>query len=67
MAVVRISADDARSIKGTTNWKKLRALTEKEIVTAALLNPDARLLDSLDLARLRRASNEFSPDAEQGF
>lgn len=65
MAVVKISADEARSVTGTTNWKKLRALTEKEIVTAALLNPDARLLDSLDLAGLRRGSHEFAKDNDQ--
>lgn len=59
MATVKISSEEARTVRGVSNWKKLKAMKEKDIVTSALLDPDARLLESYDLARLRRYHNDL--------
>lgn len=42
--------------RGETDWERVRAMTDEEVMAAALSDPDAQPLDSETLARMRRVS-----------
>ena len=42
--------------KGDTDWERLKAMTDEEVVAAALSDPDAQPLTSDQLAKMRRVS-----------
>jgi putative transcriptional regulator len=42
--------------QGGTDWARLDAMTDEEVMTAALSDPDARPLTREELARMRRVS-----------
>lgn len=42
--------------RGDTDWARLDAMTDEEVVAAALCDPDAQPLSSEQLTRLRRVS-----------
>jgi putative transcriptional regulator len=44
-------------VRGDTDWAQLDAMTDEEIVAAALSDPDAQPLTSEQLARMRRVSH----------
>ena len=52
--VVRYSRDKLPPDK--TDWERLRAMTDEEVVAAALSDPDARPMTSEQLAKMRRIS-----------
>jgi hypothetical protein len=54
MVIRKVSAKKARSLRGTTNWIVLKRLTDEEIKTSAMLDPDARELRPEELVRFRR-------------
>jgi hypothetical protein len=41
---------------GETDWARVKALTDEEVLAAALADPDAQPLDSEALAKMRRVS-----------
>ena len=41
-------------MKSKTDWKKVKAMTEKDIATAANSDPDARLLTAAQLKKFKR-------------
>src|SRR5262245_3802362 len=41
---------------GDTDWERLRAMTDEEVMAAALSDPDAQPLTPEQLARMRRVS-----------
>lgn len=41
-------------MKGKTDWKKVKSMTEKEIVSAAKADPDAKLLTAAQLKKFKR-------------
>jgi putative transcriptional regulator len=43
-----------RPLEDKTDWKRLRAMTEEEVHTAAVADPDAQPLSSADLERMKR-------------
>ncbi|HSW69945.1 MAG TPA: NadS family protein [Gammaproteobacteria bacterium] len=43
-----------RRSPGKTNWPKVKSLTEKQIVTAAKSDPDAKPLTKADLKKFKR-------------
>ena len=49
-----LSARPIARPENKTDWKRLRALTEAEVQTAALADPDARPVRKTDLKRMRR-------------
>jgi putative transcriptional regulator len=42
--------------RSETDWERVNAMTEEEVMAAALSDPDAQPLDSEALARMRRIS-----------
>ena len=52
---VDVKPGDARP-RGNTDWARLDAMTDEEVVAAALSDPDAQPLSSEQLARMRRVS-----------
>jgi putative transcriptional regulator len=42
--------------RGDTDWERLRAMTDEEVVAAALSDPDAQPLTPEQLAKMRRVS-----------
>ncbi len=42
--------------RGRTDWAKLDAMSDEEVVAAALADPDAKPLTAKELARMRRVS-----------
>jgi len=45
-----------QKIKGKTNWKKVKSLTEKKIIASAKTDPDAPLLTSAQLQKFKRVN-----------
>jgi putative transcriptional regulator len=43
-------------LQGKTDWDRLRAKTDEEVMTAALADPDARPMTDEEFARARRTS-----------
>ncbi len=44
------------SPRGKTDWARVRAMTDEEVMAAALSDPDAQPLDPEALAKMRRVS-----------
>lgn len=42
--------------RGETDWARVNAMTDEEVLTAALSDPDAQPLDQEELAKMRRVS-----------
>jgi putative transcriptional regulator len=42
--------------RGETDWERVRAMTDEEVMAAALSDPDAQPLDPETLAKMRRVS-----------
>lgn len=42
--------------RGETDWARVRAMTDEEVMAAALSDPDAQPLGPEELARMRRVS-----------
>lgn len=40
--------------KGKTDWKKVKSLTEKQVISAAKSDPDSQLLTSAQLKKFKR-------------
>ena len=45
-----------QKIQGRTNWKKVKSLTEKQIIAAAKSDPDAVLLTRAQLKKFKRVN-----------
>jgi hypothetical protein len=58
MGIRKVSATKARSLRGTTNWQEVKRLTDKEIKTLAVLDPDARELRPDELMHFKRERNK---------
>lgn len=43
-------------LRGDTDWARVDAMTDEEVLSAAQADPDAQPLDSEELARMRRVS-----------
>lgn len=55
--LVQILPDGStKSLEDKTDWKRLRAMTEREAQAAALADPDAQRLTEADFARMKRVS-----------
>ena len=39
--ITRVSAEQARLLRGTTDWERVRAMSEQDIARAAAEDPDA--------------------------
>jgi putative transcriptional regulator len=53
--LVQVLTDGStRPLEDTTDWKRLAAMTEEEVQTAALADPDAQPLTDADFARMKR-------------
>jgi hypothetical protein len=57
MGIKKVSAKEARGLRGTTNWKELKSLTEEENKSAAMIDLDAQELGPVELKRFRREKN----------
>lgn len=58
MGIRKVSANKARGLHGTTDWKELKRLTDEEIKSAAMLDPDDQELDPYELTHFRREKNK---------
>lgn len=45
--------------RGTTDWARVNAMTDEEVLAAALSDPDAQPLSLATLAKMRRASERL--------
>ena len=52
-----ITMEDGRVIQGQTNWAAVDAMTDEEIIAAALSDPDAQPLTEEQLLGFRRVSD----------
>lgn len=50
----KLISAQSKKAKGKTNWGKVKAMTEKKIVTAAKSDPDAKPLSSTQLKKFKR-------------
>jgi hypothetical protein len=57
MGIRKVSAKEARGLKGTTDWKELKRLTDEEIKSAAMIDPDAQEIGPFELTHFRRGEN----------
>lgn len=51
----RVIVKPGEPAKGATDWSRIDAMSEEEVVAAALADPDAQPLSAEQLARMRRA------------
>jgi hypothetical protein len=51
MARVRYTAEEAKKLKGKTDWEKIDKMTDEELHQAALDDPDAQPLTEEQLAK----------------
>ena len=56
MAIKKVSGASARGRRGSTDWKKVKSMSDEEIKKAALQDPDAKELKDDELARFRRGN-----------
>ena len=54
---IEVTLEDGRVVRGKTNWAAVDALTEEEITTAALSDPDAQPLTEEQLLEFRRVAD----------
>lgn len=54
MGIKKVTSKEARGLRGTTNWKELKSLTDEEIKAAARLDLNAQELGPIELKRFRR-------------
>lgn len=56
MSIKKINGINARGRRGTTDWKKVKSMSDDEIKKAAMFDPDARELRNDELVRFRKAN-----------
>ncbi|MCL7422130.1 MAG: hypothetical protein M8364_14620 [Methylobacter sp.] len=56
MAIKKVSGTEARGRRGSTDWKKVKSMTDEEIKRAAMMDPEARELRNDELARFRKGN-----------
>ena len=54
MAIKKVSGASARGRRGSTDWKKVKSMTDEEIKKGAMLDPDARELRGDELTKFRK-------------
>ena len=54
MTKVRYTAEEAKKIKGKTDWDKVDKMTEEELEQAALSDPDVAPLSEEELKKFKR-------------
>lgn len=58
MTIKRISVEEAKRIKGSTDWERIDKLTDAEIEEAARSDPDSALPTDEELKRFRRVKEK---------
>jgi len=61
MTTVTYTANDLKMIKSETDWKRVDAMTDKEITKAALSDPDNLPLTDKELSGLHRRRLQNNP------
>lgn len=56
MAIKKISAEEARQLKGDTDWSEIDRLSDSEIEEAARNDPDSALPTEEELKKFKRAN-----------
>lgn len=54
MVTKKISGKVAKGAKGKTDWSALKEMSESEIKVRAALDPDAKELSPVELAKMKR-------------
>jgi putative transcriptional regulator len=54
MATKRITSEVAKYLRGLTDWKRVMAMTDEDVLAAARLDPDARLLTPEEMTQFKR-------------
>ena len=54
MAIKKISAEEAKKVKGKTDWKEVDTLTDEEIEEAAKSDPDTALPTEEELKQFKK-------------
>ena len=58
MTIVQYTVDEMKKIKSKTDWQKVDAMTDEDIIRAVEGDPDARLLGKEDLKKMRRRGSQ---------
>lgn len=58
MTIKRVSAEEAKRIKGTTDWERIDKLTDAEIEEAARNDPDSALPTDEELKQFKRVKEK---------
>jgi|GEM_PF-3227930 len=54
---IRVTMNPGEKLpRGETDWARVNAMTEEEVLAAALSDPEAQPLDAESLAKMRRVS-----------
>jgi len=60
MAIKKITSDEAKKIKGQTDWAEVDKLTDEEIEEAAKSDPDSALPTDEELKNFKRVNKKNS-------
>jgi len=62
MAIKKITSEEAKNIKGKTDWEKVDNLADDEIEKAAKSDPDSSLPTDEDLKKFKRVNRKDSEE-----
>jgi len=60
MAIKKITSEEAKNIKGKTDWEEVDELTDEEIEKAAKSDPDSALPTDEELKKFKRVNKKDS-------
>ena len=66
MAIVTYTAEEAKHLKGNTDWARLDSMTDEELHQAALDDPDAQPLTEEELKKFKRVVHRGGGDYAHG-
>ncbi len=54
MGIIKITGEQAKNLRGTTDWHKVKQLTDAQIRAASLADPSAPEIKPVELALFKR-------------
>jgi len=57
MAIKKVKAPEAGKMRGATDWRKVKSMTDEEISQSTKLDPNARELRQDELMQFKRVKN----------
>ena len=60
MTIKKITPEEAKNLKGKTDWEEVDKLTDEEIEEAAKSDPDSALPSDEELKKFKRVNKKYS-------